>query len=80
MIHAANPVLNQAPEPFDGVGVNVSLNVDAAGMLDSAVPIVQRDSVIVPKTPRRAQEERRRVDPKGGPRSALPMPCSSLLW
>jgi hypothetical protein len=34
MIHAANPVLNQAPQPLDGIGVNVAFDVDAIGMLD----------------------------------------------
>src|SRR5580693_4080197 len=45
MIDATNPVLNQTPQALDGVGVNVALHVDARGMLDSAVPIVQRNSI-----------------------------------
>src|ERR1700686_1571688 len=46
MIHAANPILNQAPKPFDGIGVNVAFDVHAIGVLDSAVPILQWDSIV----------------------------------
>jgi hypothetical protein len=46
MIDTANTVLNQAPQALNGVGVNVSFDVDARGMLDSTMPIVQRDSIV----------------------------------
>jgi len=29
--------------------VNIALNIDAAGMLDSAMPILKRDSVVIPQ-------------------------------
>jgi hypothetical protein len=46
MIHAANPVLDQAPKPFHGIGVNVAFDVHAIGMLDSAVSVLQGDSIV----------------------------------
>ena len=45
MIHAANPVLNQTPKTLYGISVNVAFDVHAARMLDSAVPILKRDSI-----------------------------------
>jgi hypothetical protein len=47
MVYATNSILNQAPKTFDGVGVNIAFDVHAAGMLDSPMPILQWDSLIV---------------------------------
>lgn len=58
MVHAANPILNQTPKTLNGIGVNVAFDVDATGMLDSAMTILQRNPVIVPQefyTPIRTQ-------------------------
>ena len=35
MIHPANPTLDQRPETFDGVGVNVPAYIDTLGMMYS---------------------------------------------
>jgi len=47
MINARDATLDQAPKPVDGVGVNIPINVNASGMMNTLVLIAFAAKLVV---------------------------------